>query len=301
LVAKILKDFKRNSVAYLLILPALILLFVFSYIPMYGILIAFQKYRPTAGILGSPWVGLAHFKAFFHLANAWQLFRNTLMIGVKGLLLGFPAPILFAILLNEVRNGMFKRLSQTISYMPYFISLVVVCGMLKSFLAYDGLVNAVVIFFGGKPEAFLSNPSYFQNIVVFSSLWQALGWNSIIYLSALSGIDQQLYEAADMDGCGRLRKIWHVTLPGLLPTIMVLFILSIGGLLATDSSKILLLYTPLTYETGDVIGTYIYRKGIMGGDYSFSTAIDLFQTSINFVLLIVANTVSKRFSDNSIW
>ena len=294
-------DLQRNYQAYLMVLPSIVLIFIFCYIPMYGVLMAFENYRPQLGVLGSEWVGLYHFKDFFTSPHSLNVLRNTVVISVYSLLVGFPFPIILALLLNEVRCQAYKRTVQTISYMPYFISNVVICGMLKSFLAYDGLFNQIGAVFGMAPKSFLSNPALFPSVIVFSDLWQSIGWNSIIYMAALAGIDPDLYEAAHIDGCGRLRQIWHITLPGIVPTMVTLLILSIGGLLSANSDKILLLYSPLTYETGDVIGTFVYRRGIKGGDFSYSTAVSLFQTVINFLLLIFANWFSNKTTDTSLW
>lgn len=295
------RDLRRNGKAYLMALPAIVLIFIFCYIPMYGILIAFQNYRPQLGVFGSEWVGLQNFAEFFSSPHANYVIKNTVMISLYSLAVGFPFPILLALLLNEVKNKAFKRTVQTITYMPYFVSTVVVCGMIKSFLGSDGMVNEIGKFFGLASQNFLSNPRLFPSIIVFSDLWQSLGWNSIIYLAALSGIDQELYDAAAVDGCGRLRQIWHVTLPGIVPTITILLILSIGGLLAANADKILLLYSPLTYETGDVIGTFIYRQGLKGGRFSYSQAVGLFQTVINFFLLVFANWFSNKTTETSLW
>ncbi len=294
-------DLQRNYQAYLMVLPSIVLIFFFCYIPMYGVLMAFENYRPQLGVLGSEWVGLYHFKDFFTSPHSLNVLRNTVVISVYSLLVGFPFPIILALLLNEVRCQAYKRTVQTISYMPYFISNVVICGMLKSFLAYDGLFNQIGAVFGMAPKSFLSNPALFPSVIVFSDLWQSIGWNSIIYMAALAGIDPDLYEAAHIDGCGRLRQIWHITLPGIVPTMVTLLILSIGGLLSANSDKILLLYSPLTYETGDVIGTFVYRRGIKGGDFSYSTAVSLFQTVINFLLLIFANWFSNKTTETSLW
>lgn len=294
-------DLQRNYQAYLMVLPSIVLIFIFCYIPMYGVLMAFENYRPQLGVLESEWVGLYHFKDFFTSPHSLNVLRNTVVISVYSLLVGFPFPIILALLLNEVRCQAYKRTVQTISYMPYFISNVVICGMLKSFLAYDGLFNQIGAVFGMAPKSFLSNPALFPSVIVFSDLWQSIGWNSIIYMAALAGIDPDLYEAAHIDGCGRLRQIWHITLPGIVPTMVTLLILSIGGLLGANSDKILLLYSPLTYETGDVIGTFVYRRGIKGGDFSYSTAVSLFQTVINFLLLIFANWFSNKTTETSLW
>jgi len=294
-------DLQRNYQAYLMVLPSIVLIFIFCYIPMYGVLMAFENYRPQLGVLGSEWVGLYHFKDFFTSPHSLNVLRNTVVISVYSLLVGFPFPIILALLLNEVRCQAYKRTVQTISYMPYFISNVVICGMLKSFLAYDGLFNQIGAVFGMAPKSFLSNPALFPSVIVFSDFWQSIGWNSIIYMAALAGIDPDLYEAAHIDGCGRLRQIWHITLPGIVPTMVTLLILSIGGLLSANSDKILLLYSPLTYETGDVIGTFVYRRGIKGGDFSYSTAVSLFQTVINFLLLIFANWFSNKTTETSLW
>lgn len=295
------QSLRQHWAAYLMLIPAVVLLFIFAYIPMYGIVIAFKNYKPQLGVLGSEWVGLKHFRDFLGSAHFPLLLRNTLSISLYTLLVGFPAPILLALLLNEVRHARYKKVVQTISYMPYFISTVVICGMLKSFLSYDGLINALTGHLGIPPVSFLSEPAYFQSIIVWSGVWQGVGWNSIIYMAALSSIDQQLYEAARIDGCGRLRQAWHVTLPGILPTIIILLILSLGSFLSVSTDNILLLYTPLTYETGDVFGTYTYRLGIKGGKYDFTAAVGLAETAVNFLLIILFNTISKKLTEQSLW
>lgn len=295
------RSIKRHWMAYLMLLPAVVLLFVFAYIPMYGLVIAFKNYKPNFGILGSPWVGFKHFETFFSSAHFPVLLRNTIAISLYSLLAGFPAPILLALMLNEVRCLRYKKAVQTISYIPYFISTVVICGMLKSFLSYDGVFNAMRQVFGKSPINFLSEPKYFRSIIVWASVWQCVGWNSIIYMAALSSIDQQLYEAARIDGCGRLRQTLYVTLPGLVPTIVILLILSLGSLLSVSTDTILLLYTPMTYETGDVFGTYVFRKGIRGGEYDFSTAVGLIETVVNFIILVVFNQISRKVTEQSLW
>lgn len=297
----LIKDLKKYKTAYLMAVPAVVLLFIFHYIPIYGLLIAFQNYKPARGISGSTWVGLKNFTDFLTNSQFSTLLRNTLHISVYSLLAGFPAPILLALMLNEVRCARFKKAVQTITYMPYFISTVVICGILRQFLAYDGLLNAVSALWGAKAVSFLSVPAYFPSIIVWSGIWQTIGWNSIIYMAALAGIDMELYEAASIDGCGKLKQVWYITLPGILPTMTTLLILTLGGLFNVSTDKILLLYSPLTYETGDVFGTYVYRKGIRGGDYSYSTAVGLVQTLCNFLLLVIANGISKRVTEQSLW
>lgn len=299
--ASLLKDLKKNKIAYLMAVPAVVLLFIFKYIPMYGLVIVFENYKPVRGIIGSEWVGLKNFIDFFGNSNFTTLLRNTLVMSLYSLFAGFPAPILLALMLNEVRAPRFKKTVQTITYMPYFISTVVICGILRQFLAYDGLFNALGSLWGSQPVSYLSEPKLFPSIIVWSGIWQTIGWNSIIYMAALAAVDVELYEAASIDGCGKLRQIWHITLPGIVPTIITLLILSIGGLLNVGTEKILLLYTPLTYETGDVFGTYVYRKGIRGGDYSYSTAVGLVQTIVNFALLVGSNYVSKKVTEQSLW
>lgn len=294
-------DLIQHWPAYLMILPAIALTFLFSYVPMYGILLAFKKYSAAKGILGSPWIGFAHFHKFLGSPHFAMLLRNTLHIGIYGMLVSFPLQITLALLINEVRNIHFKKAVQTISYMPYFISMVVLCGMLKSFLGYDGILNAFrMLISGAKPIHFLSEPRFFPSIVVWSDQWTNAGWGTIIYLSALSSIDQQLYEAARIDGCGRFRQILHVTLPGLLPTIVMLMILNIN-VLTVNSEKILLLYSPLTYGTGDVFGTFVYRQGIKGGKYDYSTAVGLFVMVVSLITTLFINWVSKKTTDQSLW
>ena len=297
----LIKDLRRHWAAYLMLIPAVVLLFIFSYIPMYGIVIAFKNYKPQLGIWGSPWVGLAHFAKFFTSAHFPVLLRNTLSISVYSLLAGYPCSIILALLLNEVRCAKYKKVVQTISYMPYFISSVVVCGMLKSFLSYDGMFNALNNLTGREPISLLSEPKYFQHIIVWAGVWQGMGWNSIIYMAALSAIDTQLYEAARIDGCGRMRQAWHVTIPGIMPTVIMLLIMSVGSILTVGTDNILLLYNPMTYETGDVFGTYTYRLGIRGGQYDYTAAVGLAETVVGFIMIIIVNWISRKTTEQSLW
>jgi putative aldouronate transport system permease protein len=292
------EDLARNKVKYMLMIPIIIYFVLFHYKPMYGVLMAFQRYRPTLGIAGSRWVGLDNFIDFFGDPYFWRLLRNTFSISFYSILFGFPAPIILALMFNEVRNERFKKTIQTVSYMPHFISLVIVCGIIKIFVQTDGIFPVFIENIFGIPASnWLTNSGYFYPIYVISGIWQEVGWGSIIYLAALSGIDQELYEAAKIDGAGRLQQIWHITLPGILPTIMILLILRIGGILSVGYEKILLLYTPTTYEVADVISTYSYRRGIIDADYSYSTAVGLFNSVVNIVFLVATNKLSKKFTE----
>ncbi len=298
---EIVKDYKRNKYKYLIVLPVLIYLFLFSYKPMYGIVIAFQRYKPFLGIANSPWVGLDNFITFFKDVYFLRLIRNTFSISLLSILFGFPAPILLALLLNEIKNNKFKRVVQTISYMPYFISIVVVSGLIKAFCQSDGVFNDIIAAFGGTRSNLLSAKDIFYSIYILSGIWQNIGWDSIIYLAALAGIDQEQYEAARVDGAGRLKQMLYITLPGLMPTITILFILRMGGILNVGYEKILLLYQPLTYQVADVISTYVYRKGIVEASYSYSTAVGLFNSMVNISFLLITNRISKKVNDSGLF
>ena len=295
------RDFKLNKYVYLMLLPVIAYYAVFHYLPMYGVQIAFKNYSPGLGLWNSPWAGLQHFEYFFNSYYFWRLLRNTVLMSFYDLLFSFPASIILALLLNEVRHRMFKRAVQTITYMPHFISIVVVSGMMVDFLSRDGLINNVLGWFGVAPTAFLSESGWFRTLYVGSNIWQGIGWGSIIYLSAMSGIDPSLYEASKVDGANRWRQVMHITLPGISSTIIILLILQIGNFMAVGTEKILLLYNSTTYETADVIGTFVYRKGILESDFSYSTAIGLFNSIINFALLVLANAISKRTSETKLW
>ncbi len=291
---RLVRDFRIHKWKYVIVLPVLIYLALFCYKPMYGILIAFQNYRPTLGVKGSQWVGLAQFKSFFQDVYFWRILRNTFAISGLSILFGFPMPILLALMLNEVRSKWFKRTVQTVSYMPYFVSTVVVCSLIRAFCSSKGVFNDVIALFGGTRMDLLYKSEYFYPIYILSGIWQSVGWDSIIYLAALSGIDQEQYEAARVDGAGRLRQMVSITLPGLAPTIVILFILRMGGILNVGYEKILLLYQPLTYEVADVISTYVYRRGIVETNFSYSTAVGLFNSVVNVVFLLTANWLSRK-------
>lgn len=295
------KDFKINKYVYLMAIPMVVYFILFHYIPMYGIVIGFKDFSPRIGIWGSPWVGLKHFKEFFDSLYFSRTVRNTALLSLYSLLWGFPASIILALLLNEIRREKFKRCIQTITYLPHFISLVVICGLIVDFTSTDGLFNAILSNFGVEATNWLTKPEWFRTIYIGSGIWQSIGWDSIIFLAALTGIDPSLYEAAKIDGAGRWKQMLHVTLPGLMPTIVIMLILNIGGLMSVGYEKIILLYNSLTYETADVISSYVYRKGLQGGDYSFSTAVGLFESIIGFTLLIIANKLSKKITEQSLW
>lgn len=284
-----------------MVLPVIIYLILFCYKPMYGIIIAFQRFRPGLGIEGSPWVGLDNFVRFFKDINFWRVLRNTFEISFLNILFTFPAPILLAMLLNEVKCAWFKRTVQTVSYLPHFIAMVVVCGLVNQFCQSDGLINDIIVFFGGERQNLMIKQDMFYPIYIISGIWKEIGWSSIIYLAALAGIDQEQYEAARMDGAGRLQQMVHITLPGLLPTISMLLVLKLGQVLNIGMEKILLLYNEMTYDVADVISTYVYRKGLIDADFSYSTAIGLFNSVVNIVFLITANKISKKMGQSGLF
>jgi len=298
---KLARDFLKNKVIYFMALPVVLYFVVFKYLPMYGAVIAFKDFRGGLGIMGSPWAGLKHFQSFFSSIYCWRLIRNTLLINLYNLIWGFPAPIILALLLNELRSEKFKRLIQTISYMPHFISVVVISGLIVDFFSTQGLLSGVFRAFGADAGNYLAMPQYFRSIYVGSNIWTGLGWGTIIYLAALSNIDQELYGAATIDGAGRWGRVIHVTIPGIFPTIVILLILNFGQMMNLGWEKIILLYSPATYETADVISSYTYRRGMLEADYSFGAAVGLFNSVVNFCLIILANTISKKLNDTAIW
>lgn len=295
------KDFRRNKMLYLLVVPVLLFYLIFQYRPMYGALIAFKDYTPILGVADSPWVGLDNFKRFFNSVYFNRLIKNTVLLSVYNLVFGFPAPIILALLLNEVRSKKFKSLAQTVTYLPHFISLIVVTGMLTNFSLTTGLFNDIITFFGGERSSLLQNPKLYRTIYVASSIWQEVGWGSIIYLSALSGVDSELYEAAQIDGAGKWKQMLNITLPGIAPTIIIMLTMKMGTLMNMGYEKTILLYNPATYETADIISSYVYRVGLLEQDWSYSTAIGLFNSVINLALLLIANKLAKRFSETSLW
>ena len=298
------KDLRKYRRLYLLALPVVAFYILFCYKPMYGMLIAFKDYSPKLGILKSPWTssyGMRHFLEFFKSYYFGRVLKNTLVISLTSILFGFPAPIIFALLLNEVKNQRFKKITQTISYMPHFISLVVVAALIRFFVSGNGMITSFFSLFGMEKVSMLTKSAYFVPIYVISGIWQELGWGAIIYLAALAGVDQEQYEAARIDGAGRWKQTLYVTLPGISGTIIIMLLLRIGSVMSVGYEKIILLYNEGIYETADVISTFVYRRGLVDAKYSFSAAVGLFNSVINFVIIVIFNKLSRKFSDISLW
>ncbi len=300
-IKRLQKDLVRNRALYLIVALPVIYYIVFQYFPMYGLQIAFRNFSPQDGIAGSDWVGLKHFKDFFTSVYFGRLLKNTFRISLYSILFGFPAPILLALLINEFTNKRFVKTVQTVTYLPHFISLVVVCGIISSFTGGSGMITKFIAHFTHDDTSILMKPEYFTGMFVISDIWQSIGWDSIIYFAALTGIDSELYEACEIDGGGQLRQVMHVTIPGILPAIIIMFILRMGNILTIGYEKIILLYNPITYETADVISTYVYRKGLLENSYSYATAVGLFNSVVNVVFLCLTNFISKKISDTSLW
>lgn len=300
--AKLRLAFKRHWQLYGLITPVLLYFLVFHYLPMYGVQIAFKDFIGSRGIWGSPWVGLKHFERFFDSYFFWRLIRNTLGISLYELAVSFPVPILLALMIHEVRSTWFRRFVQTVSYAPHFLSTVVLVGMIVLFLSpTTGIVNQAIQAFRGEPVYFMTDPKWFKSIYVWSGVWQQMGWNSIIYLAALTGIDPHLHEAARVDGASRWRRIWHINLPGIRPAIMILLILNVGSVMSVGFEKVYLMQNSLNQESSDVISTYVYRSGILGSQYSFASAVGLFNSLVNFILLLLVNRIARRMNQTSLW
>ena len=301
IISRGIADLKRNYGLLIMFLPVFLYYLIFSYKPMYGALMAFQNYSPAKGVWGSTWVGMKHFHDFFTGPYFGRLMFNTIKISLYSIVFGFPAPIILALLMNEIKNKQYKSVVQTLSYLPHFISLVIICGMIKKFTLDTGIINDIIAFFGGTRKTFLNDPNSFVSLYVISDIWQEVGWNSIIYFAALSNIDQQLYEAATVDGASKFKQIIHVTLPGILPTVMIMLILRMGSALSVGYEKIILLYNPMTMKTADVISSYVYRKGLQEQSYSFSAAVGLFNSVINFLFLVITNKISKITTEKALW
>lgn len=299
---KYFKEFKISYQLYLFLLPAVLYLLVFQYAPLYGVQIAFRDYTPRLGIFGSPWVGLKHFQTFFNSFYFKEILVNTLALSGLTLVLGFPLPIVLALLLNQLPGKRYKKVIQTVTYAPYFISTVVICGMLYVFLSpSSGLINHIIELFGGKPINFMGEAKYFRGIYVTSEVWQMTGWNAIIYLAALAGVSPELHEAAVVDGAGKLQRIWHIDIPGILPQVMILLILNVGNIMSIGFEKTFLLQNDVNAATSEIISTYVYKMGIEQAQHSFASAVGLFNSVINICLLLIINKVSKRVTENSLW
>ena len=296
---------KENLELYSIMLPVLAMIFIFCYIPMYGIVIAFQKYTPGQPFLafdGSvKWVGLKYFIDFIEGRYFGRLMGNTIKLSLLNLVFGFPLPIIFALLLNEVNNTRARKLFQTASYMPYFISMVIVAGLVVSFVQTNGLINNLSVMLGGERVSWRTNKEAFPVIYTITNVWKSFGFNSILYMSAISAVDTSLYESAKLDGASHLQQVWYITLPSILPTIAIMLIMAVGGIMNSNTDLILLLYTSATYETADVIGTYVYRVGVQGGKFSQTAAIGLFSTAVNFALVAITNTISNKLSGTGLW
>ena len=299
---RILIRLRRDYELYLFLLPTVLFFLIFAYGPMFGLQIAFQDFNGALGFWRSPWVGLKHFRNFFSSYFFWPLIGNTLAVSVYSLLAGFPLPILLALMLNEVKNSKIKRTIQTVTYMPHFISTVVMVGMLMAFLSPStGIFNHFISALGGEPVNFMGEAKWFRHIYVWSGVWQGMGWGSIIYLAALSNVDPQLHESAVIDGASRIQCIWHINIPAILPTIVTMLILNAGSVLGVGFEKVFLMQNDLNRETSEVISTYVYRRGLINAEYSFSTAVGLFNSVVNFIILVVVNYLAKKLGETSLF
>ncbi|MCD6123192.1 MAG: sugar ABC transporter permease [Spirochaetales bacterium] len=292
---------RKEPILYIMVLPAIAHFIIFRYIPMYGITIAFQKFDIAKGYFGSPWVGLHYIKQFLKDPFLFRIIRNTFVLNFLSLFTKFPAPIIFALMLNELRKIVFKRSIQTMSYLPHFISSVILVGLIHIFFASDGLINDILVHLGLPAERFLIDPKWFRFLYIGSGIWKSMGWKAILYLAALLGINQELYEAAYIDGANRWQRMLNITLPGISPTIIILLILEIGQLMNVGFTKAFLLQCPTTFEVSDVISTYVYRRGIEQMQISYAAAVGIFNSIVNFGLIIMANRLAKRYSDTSLW
>jgi len=295
-------DVVREWDLYLMLIPGILFLLLFKYTPMYGIVIAFKDFNIYDGLAASPWVGMEHFERLFLSEDFARVFRNTLIISIYKIFFLFPLPIILAVLMNEIKNMVFKRGIQTIVYLPHFLSWVIVSGLFLQLLSTNGgLINKMIVGLGGESIAFFMNTEVFRSVLISSAGWKEVGWGMIIYLASIATIDPQLYEAAKIDGASRFRQIWHITLPGLVPIIILMFILRLGNILEAGTEQILVMYNSIVYEVADVIGTYVYRIGLGQQDYSFSTAVGLFDSVIGFILIITGNYLSRKFLKRGIW
>lgn len=291
------RDLRMNWPLMIMVAPTVVFFIVFAYIPMTGLLMAFENYKPNLGIFGSQSVGLKNFTDFFNSIYAWRVIRNTIILSLLQLLIEFPFTIFFALMLNELGSMSYKRTVQTISYMPNFISMVVVAGIIVDFCSSTGAITSIVGAITGQYDNLLAVPAYWRPIYILSNIWQGVGFGSIIYVAALAGIDKNLYEAAEIDGANRAQRIFHITIPGITNTIMIMLILRLGSMMSVGYEKTILLYNPQIYETADIISSFVYRKGLQEFNYGYSTAVSLFNSIINFVLLIISNALSRKYTE----
>ena len=299
---RLVKALKRDKFLLLMFLPIVVYYVVFSYVPMTGAIVAFKQFKPGHGIYGGDWVGLKWFIQFFKSPFAFRTVRNTVLISIYSILFGFPLPILFAICVTEIRSSKVRRVVQTVSYLPHFISTVVLVGMINNFFSMNhGLVNDLIVRMGGEPVNFLINPAWFRTLYVGSGVWQNFGFNSIIYIAAITGIDPSLYEAGKIDGITKFQEMVYITIPMISQTIVMLFIMQLGGIMSVGFEKVFLMYSPAIYETADVVSTYVYRKGIESNNYGFGSAVGLFNSVINFAFVFIANQVCRKLTDSSLW
>lgn len=293
---------QKNWELYLMITPVVVYFIFLQYLPMYGIQIAFKDFYAVKGITGSPWIGFENFERFFRSYQFPIVLKNTVGISLYEILVGFPFPILLALIVNEMRSGPFKNITQTVTYAPHFLSVVVLCGMVMEMLSPTvGVVNVLIKALGGKAVYFMTNPAAFKTIYVFSGIWQNAGYDSILYIAALAGIDVQLYEAATVDGASKWKKLLYVTLPGLIPTVTIMFILRMGSVMSVGFTKVYLLQNDLNLSASEVISTYVYKKGLLGSEFSFASAVDLFNAVINMTMLVIVNKLSKKVGETSLW
>lgn len=295
------KQLKKDSGYYLMLLPALSLLIAFKYLPMWGIQIAFREFNIFEGISSGEWIGFAQFERLFRSKDFYQILANTCIISVYKIVFLFPLGILIALVLNEIQSSFLKRFTQTLVYIPHFLSWVVIFGLFTSLLSSNGLLNRLAVALGGEAVSYMVSPAWFRTILVVTAGWKECGWNAIVFIAAIAGIEQEMYEAARIDGAGRLRQIWSITIPSILPTILLMLILRIGSLLTAGTEQILTMYSPVVYDVADVIGTYIYRVGLGKMEYSFTTAVGLFESAVGFGLVVAGNYLSRKFADSSIW
>lgn len=292
----------ENKQLYILLLPGLFHYILFRYVPLFGISVAFKDFSIYRGILASPWIGLENFRSFISSPDFFVIMKNTLLLGFYGIIFTFPLPILFAILLGEVPSKHLKKVFQSASFFPSMLSVVVISSMVIDMLSpTGGIINRILGGFGFEPHYFMIDPKFFRTIYIASDVWSTFGYSAIIYIAALTNIDTQLYDAASIDGCGRVRAILHVTLPGLLPTMCTMFILNIGNIFKIGPDKVILLYNPMTYSVADIFGSFVYRKGLIEADYSYAAAAGLFESVIAFIFVVTANKVSKKITDTALW